>query len=360
MPINIARNKAEKIILESFRNECRTQDIITKNIESILSSSHKTYKYVLITGVLAKATTAKVNPIALQAGANLKGAYDARSLCHNVLVPFERDFLHSILGGSNEPFLNKPARFTHLSKNNAVRKGRDKEILLLLIETLSLIKNSAQAKQYLSCAFNFLRTKIEEASLKDNSDMEYNPSLLEIYEFSIIFIDKSHEGETCAIIVGALESMLHEAFNVDCIIKTHKVNQSGASSKEVGDIDVFINKEFSHAIEVKDKKFTPYDLEHAFNKIIRNKGNKGAFIFGPHANFNKKAIVGKIEQFEEQGFFILFTDIRTYIKDTLFKIPSYSKKGFAKNILLTAKEINCKTGTRKWIHALMAELNWHD
>lgn len=360
MPINITRDKAEKIILESFRNECRTRDTITTNIETILSASHKTYKYVLITGVLAKASNAKANPIVLQAGADLKGAYDARSLCHNVLVPFERDFLRSILGGSNEPFLNKPARFTHLSKNNAVRRGRDKEILLLLIETLSSIKTSTQAKQYLACAFNFLRSKIEEVILRDDRDIEYNPTLLEIYEFSIKFIDKSHEGETSAIIVGALESMIHEAFNVDCTIKTHKVNQSGASSKEVGDIDVFVNKKFSHSIEVKDKNFTSYDLEHAFNKIIKNKGNKGAFIYGPHANFDKKAILGKIKQFEKQGFFILFTDIRTYIKDTLFKMPSSCKKDFAKSVSLTAKEINCKTGTGKWIHALMTELNWHE
>ena len=160
MSISIDHSKAEKIILESFRNDCFTKDIITENIELILCASHKTYKYVLVTGILAKATCPAANPITLQAGAKLKGAYDARSLCHKVLVPFERDFLHNILGGSNEPFLNKPARFTHLSKNNAVRKGQDKETLLLLINTLGSIKNSKVAKQYLACAFDFLRKKL--------------------------------------------------------------------------------------------------------------------------------------------------------------------------------------------------------
>ena len=361
MPININRNKAEKIILESFRKKCSIQDEITKNICEILNASHKTYKYILVTGILAKATQTKANPIVLQAGAELAGAYDARSLCHNVLVPFERTFLHNILGGSNEPFLNKPARFTHLSKNNAVRRGKDKKILLLLIATLSSIKSSKQAKQYLACAFAFLKRKIiEEAMQNDNHRIKYNPSLIEIYEFSIKLIDKSHEGETCAIIIGTLESMLHQTFNADCMVRTHKVNQSGASSKEVGDIDIYINKKFSHAIEVKDKDFTPYDLEHAFNKIIKNKGNKGAFIFGPHANHDKKAIAVKINKLEKEGFFVLFTDIQSYIKDTLFKIPSYSKKDFADDLLHTASEINCKDSTKKWIHTLMKTLNWHE
>jgi len=360
MTINIKKEDAEKIILESFRNQCKTKDKVTKNIEAILSASHKTYKYILITGLLAKAINEKVNPLALQAGAELTGAYDARSLCHNVLVPFERDFLHKILGGSNEPFLNKPARFTHLSKDNAVRRGRDKEILLLLIETLSAINNTKQAKQYLACAFKFLESKIEEAGKIAGKTIEYDPTLIEIYEFAIKFIEKAQEGETCAIVVGSLEAMLHESFNIECTVKTHKVNQSGASSKEVGDIDVFINKIFSHAIEVKDKSFTPYDLEHAFKKIIQNKGSKGAFIFGPHASYDKTLILSKIKQLEDEGFFVLFTSIQKYIKDTLFKMPSHSKGNFTKALFRTAKEINCKESTIEWMHDLMTAINWSE
>ena len=358
MTININKEDAEKIILESFRDECKTKDKITQNIEEILSASHKTYKYILVTGVLAKATNEKANPIALQAGAEIVGAYDARSLCHNVLVPFERDFLHNILGGSNEPFLNKPARFTHLSKDNAVRRGRDKEILLLLIETLSAIHNSKQAKQYLACAFKFLESKIEEASNNGGDGIDYNPTLIEIYEFAIKFIEKAQEGETCAIVIGTLEAMLHESYNVECTVKTHKVNQCGASSKEVGDIDVFINKKFSHAIEVKDKSFTPYDLEHAFKKIIENHGTKGAFIFGPHAKYDNKAISLKIRQIEAEGFFVLFTSAQNYIKDTLFKMPPHSKEYFTKTLFRTAKEVNCKESTIEWIHSLMDTINW--
>ena len=82
MSISIDHSKAEKIILESFRNECLTNDQITQNIESILSASHKTYKYVLVTGILAKATCPAANPITLQAGAELKGAYDASNSRH--------------------------------------------------------------------------------------------------------------------------------------------------------------------------------------------------------------------------------------------------------------------------------------
>jgi len=133
MSENVDRSSAERVLLAAFRMRCAKDDTISRNIKTVLYGTHKTYKYILVNGLLAKATNHKINPIALQSGANIKGAYDARSLCHNVLVPFERDFLQNVLGGSNEPFLNKPARFTQLSTENAVRKGNDKETLETVI-----------------------------------------------------------------------------------------------------------------------------------------------------------------------------------------------------------------------------------
>lgn len=358
MTIQINKLDAEKNILESFRSDCHTKDNITTNIEQILNATHKTYKYILITGILAKATNEKANPLALQAGAEIIGSYDARSLCHNVIVPFERDFLHNILGGSNEPFLNKPARFTHLSKENAVRRGRDKEILFLLIETLSSIKDKKSAKQYLSCAFKFLKTKIEEQNIATNNTTNYNLTLIEIYDFSLKFIDKSLEGETSATIIGTFEKILHKSFNIENTVKVHKVNQCGASSKEVGDIDIFINKKFSHSIEVKDKNFTAYDVEHALNKVLTNNGTKAGFIYGPHASFDKSQVNSKINEFKQKGLFVYFKNINAYIKDSIFKIPINCKDEFIKTLMTTLKEINCKSETHKWTTELIQKMNW--
>ena len=69
---------------------------------------------------MAKAVNKEIDALSLQAGDESDGAYDARSLCHKVLVPFEREFMPNSLGGSNEPFLNKPARFPRLTPDNAV------------------------------------------------------------------------------------------------------------------------------------------------------------------------------------------------------------------------------------------------
>lgn len=358
MAENIDRAIAEKTLLSAFRERCSKNDETSNAVKKVLNGSHKTYKYILINAILAKATNNNIDPLSLQAGAPLKGAYDARSLCHQVLVPFERDFLQNALGGSNEPFLNKPARFTHLSTDNAVRKGNDKETLNLLIDTLPKIKSSKDAKAYLSCALEFLNKRIEELQALHESEIKYSPTLVEIYEFIYRFLEKSYEGETSAVVVGTLEKIFHSRKKGEFKVITHKVNQSGASSKEVGDVDIFKEGQFHYAVEIKDKKFTAYDLEHAFKKIIENSGKKGQFVYGPNATFDNEVITTKLDSYESKGFMTLFMDIYSYSRYMLFKTDVLYKQEFIDTLTLTAIEINSKEEVKKWIQNLLSELKW--
>lgn len=358
MPVSVDHKKAEGIILKAHRSTCSRNDDITTGIESVLCGTHKTYKYILVNGILAKASNNDANPIALQAGAPLSGAFDARSLCHKVLVPFERDFLNNVLGGSNEPFLNKPARFTHLSKDNAVRKGKDKETLLLLIKIFSAIKTSTDANDYLACVFAILQGQIKEANKAFENVINYSPELIEIYEFSLLFISKSFEGETSAIIVGSLELLHHQYMKGNYAVKAHKVNQSGASSKEVGDIDIYSDGKFYYSIEVKDKNFNQYDVEHAFNKVLHNHGKKAAFIYGNQVKFNGESISRKVKEFENKGLFVLVQDINSHIRNILFRLPECTKQDFMNSLITTSESVNCKEQTKEWMVQLFSELQW--
>src|SRR5690348_6497937 len=80
-----------------------------KLIDAVMSSKDVTFKYILVTGLLAKSTNPSIHPRAIQTGSKLANAYDARSLCHSVIVPFEKT-RGDLFGLSNEPFVNKPAR----------------------------------------------------------------------------------------------------------------------------------------------------------------------------------------------------------------------------------------------------------
>lgn len=356
MAISIDRGQAEKVLLAAFRMRCTKNDDLCERIEAILNGTHKTYRYILVNGLLAKATSAAVDPLALQAGSEVKGAFDARSLCHKVVVPFEKDFLHNALGGSNEPFLNKPARFTELSPKNAVRREKDKEALLSLIHIFTTIQSSAAAKAYLACALHYLHDRIEKLRIINEKTSAYNPDLIEIYEFITKFCEQSNEGENLVLTVAALEKIYHFGLQEPYSVLTHKINQSGVSSQEIGDIDVFRNGVFSYAIEVKDKDFTSYDVQHAFDKMIKNSAKKGQFIFGQNVKYNAKKIEATLKKYEQKGFFILFQDILSYAKIMLFKTDSIEKQKFVGALQDTANEINAKPATKKRMQMLLQEI----
>ena len=360
MNLRIDHSIAEKNLLKAFHTTPEITNGNAKCIAEILNGSHKTYKYILVTALLAKSCSEKVNPLALQSGAPITGAYDARSLCHKVIVPFERNFLYNALGGSNEPFLNKPARFTHLSTNNAVRAGKDKNTLETLIKVLSNIKTEKESLHYLSYALKIIIEIADEQTKLNHIEGSFNPELIEVYDYIVRFIDESYEGESCTIVIGTLEKIYHLNLKGNYKVICHKVNQSGASSKEIGDIDVFSEGKYCYSIEVKDKNFNVYDIEHAFNKIIENKGLKGAFVYGPRATYDSDSVRLKLFDYQKKKFFTLFIDIYTYSKIMLFHSKVTDKNLFIKILMETANEINCKNVIKERIHELLKTLNWHN
>lgn len=122
MAIVINREIVKDVLSQAFaeaqENNYKLSSEFANEINQVLSGNHLTFKYIMMTALLSKASFPRINPLCLQKGSSLKGSYDARSICHNVLVPFEREKLSNALGGSNEPFLNKPARFKELDVSN--------------------------------------------------------------------------------------------------------------------------------------------------------------------------------------------------------------------------------------------------
>ena len=251
-------------------------------IKSVIEGSHLTYRYILVTNLLAKATNKSVNALALQVGAEFNGAFDSRSLCHKVFVPFERDHLAGKLGRSNEPYLNKPARHKALSLNNAVRKGYDKSILTTCINLLSSC-TQAQAMDGLVDALyvTLQRELMVDSAARTDRDTSTHETL-EIFAEKLL--SSSNEGENCALLAGMAFHFLTYTMAGIFDIRVHPVNQSGASSKEVLDIDVYKNNKLGFTAEIKDKTFTKEDVDHAANKVQLAGHGAMFFIKGPKAS----------------------------------------------------------------------------
>lgn len=283
-------------------------------IEAIIQGNHLTFRYLLITSLLAKAVEPAIHMRSLQAGAELQGAYDARSLCHNVWVPFEREHLDSRLGGSNEPYLNKPARFPAIEKTNAVRAGRDRDLLCTMYDLLESLNTANASIQHE--AFMFAMSLVMQRGGSTSTDLPLEPIVLTadaVTTFLDCYMESSYGGEVPVSIVGAILSVRHMA--KDFTVKVHPANQAGSSSNEVGDIDVYLRDTVTLPVEVKDKNFGPSDIEHAAAKARGASCPRLLFVAGrqasPAKNVDFKDIASKHAR---QGFDLAFATVDTLIR----------------------------------------------
>lgn len=350
--------KTAAIILEQALIEAETVTDKTANlISSVLTSSHKTYRYILVNALLAKATNKEIDALSLQKGNGEKGKYDARTLCHKVIVPFEKLKLQGCIGNSNEPFLNKPARFVSLSTSNAVRAGHDKEILITVIKILSSIHSSEDAYKYLKSAMVILKDN-HEAYLKKFS---IGDTLIDVSEFSQLILDYIYKitnhtmnGEICPLVVAELERLY---LGKDYKVIPHKVNESGSSSKEVGDIDIYdLEGTLVNAIEVKDKNFSEQDVLHAVSKFRQANLSSSLFIYGKNVVFDEDAVYQELRKIGREGHYCCLISILNYAKLRIFNLELVTLRDFVDGLLKFSKRINAKNDTINIIKEIASQI----
>ncbi|HDX9590785.1 TPA: restriction endonuclease, SacI family [Bacillus pseudomycoides] len=344
----IPKEKAESILETSFElansNDYSPSSKFTENILKVLNGGHKTYKYIMVNALLAKATSEQINPLCLQKKSKLPGSYDARSLCHSVLVKFERDYLHGALGNSNEPFLNKPARFTELDPENAVRAGRDRELLLLLCNFLPQFTTSQEAYIGLTDSLYYLKGQVEDKKkLLKSLTISSAVSIANIEAINIDLLNTSFGGESLVLSVGTLLKYYSTNIIGSVNVKIHPVNQSGASSKEIGDIDFYKDKQISFTVEAKDKAYSSQDVLHAVRKASESGCHKLFFITGPRGTLSDPTLshTDLIEQASKLGVYLVILTHRAFIKTILSLTPDSNISSLGSNffnVLLSVSE----------------------
>src|SRR6266702_4748147 len=127
MAVSVDHDEAKRKLAQAWAKVDDLKTIPSKlaiqDIDAVMESKDVTFKYILVTGLLGKVTNPAVHPRALQTGSKLTNSYDARKLCHSVVVPFEKT-RGDMFGLSNEPFVNKPARHPEHSKDNTQLRNR--------------------------------------------------------------------------------------------------------------------------------------------------------------------------------------------------------------------------------------------
>ncbi len=325
-------------------------------IDAIILGDHKTFRYLLITALLAKTINPRVHPRSLQAQANLQGAYDARSLCHFVWVPFEREHLDSRLGGSNEPYLNKPARFPSVNKSNAVRAGKDRQYLHSLYDLLEGL-NTADANVVKGAFMHAFKQIMSRDGMTGSdgqlTELELSSALME--NFLNSYMTQSFGGEVPVSLVGAILSMRFASKKF--AVKVHPANQAGSSSNEVGDIDVYDGDIVVLPVEVKDKTFGRADVKHAVSKAKQSDCRRLLFATGPQGRPGTDAdIRALVYENAEDGFDLTFISVAKLVQAECSLLNATERHILLGHIDRILKAMRAKDETKRHFKAIVDSL----
>lgn len=324
-------------------------------IDYVIDNTHLTYKYILFTAILSKATDATINALCLQKKSELPGAYDARTVCHKVIVPFEMETLEKALGGSNEPFLNKPARFPELSKSNAVRRGNDQDLLNSLCDNLPRIKTSEAAYSclvYLLCKLIKIRDEKKKMTIFTVDDALNLPSKLMSYvEKALVH---SYEGEVLTLLVSGMYHLLYN--KPTAVVEVHPVNQSGASSHEISDLDIYVEGVLAASNELKDKTYAETDVRHAADKVLKAGGTKMLFVVGPRGTASGDFVCAMEEEYRKRNFLLKIVSYKEFFAIMIGSIETVDVHEFMSFIISTARETKFKEEAIDYLDELAREI----
>jgi len=234
-----------------------------------VNSPTKTYRYVLPTQLLGKLTDPALDCRCVQASSGLAGAFDARSLCHGVIVPFDRAN-GSVLGGSPEPYANNPLRIPALVREHRAAQ-KNKAGFDDLVAVLEFAQRCPEAVPALfGCLLGAVRDRLERIAV--TYPVPNRVSLRQTRQALATFLDQRTGGLRLQAVAVALFRRLGEALALFADVRSADVNAADASTGSVADLECLDGSgAVLLAVEVKDRTLT---LRHAQDKLpgIRQKG----------------------------------------------------------------------------------------
>jgi len=260
--------------------------IINQGLKEILHADKygtRTFKYILVTNVLAKAVNSDVHALALQDQSELNGSFNSGGLATDVVTDWEKDNGER-LGGSNEPRTNSV--YYRQSKLNKDYEVRNDDLYQTLIRVLSELQEQTEAGTL--TPLNMLRQTLKIVSQLDPTTISYsNPPdvpCADLKDAVANYLKQSNVGERlAAVVAGIIDAQYFNAGRRDIELSVEHVNVADENSNAAGDIEVFETEDrerLLQAAEVKDKPATKSDIQHSITTARNHKLDEYLFITG--------------------------------------------------------------------------------
>lgn len=250
---------------------------LKKHIEDCLRSKTKTYRYVLPTQILCKCVNAKLDCRSLQALFKSKGAFDARSIAHDVIVPFDQEN-HKVLGGSAEPYVNNPLRCDSVtSKNRGRQKNKkDWDKLVNILEEVEGSNDLTLTRHVFDQILYVIYDMLDDVTV--TYPVPNKVSLQNTLRIVEKFLATKSGGDRLETLATALFRIIGKNFDLFDDVRRQKVNAADASSGMVADIECWRKGKIVLIVEVKDRALSLVQLDSKLSFARSRKINEIMFV----------------------------------------------------------------------------------
>ena len=230
-----------------------------KLLESIrlsVNSNTKTYRYVLPTQILAKVADSNLDCRSLQAGADRTGSFDARTIAHQVIVPFDQSN-DRVLGGSPEPYVNNPVRVPEVSEQyrSPQRNRRGWDHLCRVLEVVESAQDEDFTKTVLRQVIIEIYRRLSEVRVAYPTPRRI--SLSRCMRLIDEYLAETSGGDRLLALSSALFAVIGRRFHLYSRVQRASITSSDASTGMLADLECVTEEgAIVLVVEVKDRVLT--------------------------------------------------------------------------------------------------------
>lgn len=328
---------------------------VQEAVDRSINSRTKSYRYVLPTQVLAKVVDPELDSRSLQEGSGLAGSFDARSLCHTVIVPFDRAN-HSVLGGSPEPYVNNPLRVPALSTAHRAAQ-RDKPGFDDLCSVVDFLEtNPASAGALLDCIVGKIQSRL--ATVQIVYPVPNRASLKQSQTIIGSFLSERTGGVRLQAVSVALFRSIGEIFHLYQRVEAARINAADASTGSAADlICLDENNHVVLAVEVKDRHL---QLRHIQDKLpaVREQAVRELLFIGTEdiSESDVESVRDLIEREFITGQNVYVAPINHFLESCLILFAEAGRRQFLINVGQAIDDIKADLSHRQTWRDLLQQL----
>ncbi len=234
-------------------------------IDRLVNSKLVSIRYAILTQMLGKIANANRSLLSLQLGTEQSpGAWDARSFCSAVIVPWVSDN-HDVLGKSPDPYVNNPLRRQRLDEGtHQLRYKQEWDALVSFLAPLDTGGRIKLEAAFIRCLESVARRLAAQSFGYQVPIRVSLPQMIRVLEE---FLAEASGGLRPLVVTAAMMTVLGRAFSLFANVLSQGLNESDSSTGAPGDVMCMdSNGNMVLAIEVKDRALTLADVRGSIQK----------------------------------------------------------------------------------------------